>query len=186
MIVLYHDYTSPESAVAVLRLHRLLREGIPAEVRGIEVLGLDVSMPVTIDMLAALDAVADEAIAEGLTMHRPPSVPPTGLAHVVEDVAREHALDVTWREHCYQAYWRDGTDISNADELRRLAEQAGLPSSDVDRALDDRLALLAVRRRAAGDRHNGIGGVPTILYDRTLVPGLLPEADLRTLAALGS
>lgn len=185
MLVLFHDYTSPESAVAVMRLHRLMREGIPADVRGIEVLGLDVILPVTVDMLAALDAVASEAAAEGLTVRRPPALPPTGLAHVVEDLAREHALDMTWREQCYQAFWSEGTDISNPDELRRLAERAHLPSADVDRALDDRVALLTVRRRAATDRHNGIGGVPTILYDRTLVPGLLPETDLRTLAALG-
>ena len=184
MIVLFHDYTSPESAVAVMRLHRLMREGIPAEIRGTEVLALDATLPVTVDMLAALDRVASEAAAEGLTLRRPPALPPTGLAHVVEDVAREHALDMTWRERCYQAFWSDGTDIGNSSELRRLAEQADLPASDVDRALDDRVALLAVRRRAAGDRHNGIGGVPTILSNRTLVPGLLPEADLRTLAAL--
>jgi predicted DsbA family dithiol-disulfide isomerase len=185
VLVLFHDYTSPESAVAVMRLHRLMREGIPAEVRGIEVLGLDATVPVTVDVIAALDAVAGEAAAEGLTMRRPPALPPTGLAHVVEDVARAHGLDMAWREHCYEAFWSEGTDISNPDELRRIAERADLPSADVDRALEDRVALLAVRRRAAGDRHNGIGGVPTILYDRTLVPGLLPEADLRTLAALG-
>jgi predicted DsbA family dithiol-disulfide isomerase len=185
VLVLFHDYTSPESAVAVMRLHRLMREGIPAEVRGIEVLGLDATVPVTVDVIAALDTVAGEAAAEGLTMRRPPALPPTGLAHVVEDVARAHGLDMAWREQCYQAFWSEVTDISNPDELRRIAERAELPSADVDRALEDRVALLAVRRRAAGDRHNGIGGVPTILYDRTLVPGLLPEADLRTLAALG-
>jgi hypothetical protein len=56
----------------------------------------------------------------------------------------------------------------------------------VDEALDDRVALLAVHRRSAGDRRNGIGGVPTIEYDRSLVPGLLPEPDLRELAALSA
>jgi predicted DsbA family dithiol-disulfide isomerase len=182
---LYHDYTSPESAVAVMRMHRLMRDGIQAQIRGTEVLGVDVALPVTVDMLAALDAVTNEAAAEGITLRRPPALPPTGLAHVVEDVAREHGLGMDWREQCYRAFWSDGTDISNTAELRRLAEGTGLPPTDVDRALQDRVALLSVRRRSAGDRHNGIGGVPTILYDRTLVPGLLPEADLRTLATLG-
>ena len=185
MLVLFHDYTSPESAVAVMRLQRLIREGIPAQVRGTEVLGLDMALPVTVEMLAALDTVTEEGTAEGITLRRPPALPPTGLAHVVEDVAREHDRDLAWREQCYRAFWSDGTDIGNRAELRQLAARAGLPAFDVDRALDDRVALLAVRRRSVADRNNGIGGVPTILYDRTLVPGLLPEADLRRLAALG-
>jgi predicted DsbA family dithiol-disulfide isomerase len=113
-------------------------------------------------------------------------VPPTGLAHVVEDVARRHALDMAWREHCYRAYWSDGVDIGKGQQLRQLAARAGLPVTAVEQALDDRVALLAVHRRSADDRRNGIGGVPTIEYDRSLVPGLLPEADLRALAALGA
>lgn len=185
MLVMYHDYTSPASAVAVARIHRLMRGGMPAQVRGTEVLGLDATLPVTVDLLAALDMVAGEAAEEGIELHRPDLVPPTALAHVVEDVAREHAADMGWRDRCYRAFWRDGIDISDPDRLRRLAASAGLPEDAVDRALDDRIALLAVRQRSAGDRREGVGGVPTIRYDRSLVPGLLPDSDLRMLAALG-
>jgi predicted DsbA family dithiol-disulfide isomerase len=185
MLVLYHDYTSPASAVAVMRLQRLMREGVPAEIRGTEVAGIDATLPVTVDLIAALEAVADAAAAEGIVLRRPAFTPPTALAHVIEDAAREHALERDWRDVCYRAFWSEGSDISDAAELRRLAERAGLPADDIDRALDDRVALAVVRRRSAGDRRDGIGGVPTILYDRTLVPGLLPDEDLRTLAELG-
>ena len=184
VLVLFHDYTSPASAVAVMRLQRLMRDGMPARIRGTEVMALDATLPVTIDMLAELEAVADEAKTEHIELRRPTAVPPTGLAHVVEDVARRHALDMVWREQCYQAYWTDGADIGDSEQLRRLAERAGLPAEDVSQALDDRLALLEIRRRSAGDRRNGIGGVPTIEYDRTLIPGLLPDADLRALSDL--
>lgn len=184
MLILYHDYTSPASAVAVARVHRLLRGGMPAQVRGTEVLGLDATLPVTVDLLAALDAVAQEAAAEGIELRRPARVPPTALAHVVEDVAGELGMDIEWRDRCYRAFWHDGSDISDPDQLRRLATSAGMPEHAVDRALGDRVALLAVRQRSAGDRREGIGGVPTIKYDRSLVPGLLPESDLRALAAL--
>jgi predicted DsbA family dithiol-disulfide isomerase len=184
MLVLYHDYTSPASAVAVARVQRLQRDGMPAEIRGTEVFGLDATLPVTVELLAGLDAVADEAIAEGLELRRPALVPPTALAHVVEDVARAHALDMRWRDRCYRAFWRDGADIADAGELRRIAVTAGLPRAAVDAALDDRVALLAVRQRSAGHRREGIGGVPTIWYDRSLIPGLLPERDLLALAAL--
>ena len=184
MIILFHDYTSPASAVAVARVHRLVAEGGSAEIRGTEVVGIDAVLPVTLDMLAELDAVTEQAAAEGLTLRRPAVLPPTGLAHVVEDVAVTHGRDSTWREHCYRGYWTDGADLSEAATLRRLAERAGLPADQVAAALEDRSALLAVRHRSAGYRREGIGGVPTILYDRTLVPGLLSDADLRTLAAL--
>ena len=59
-----------------------------------------------------------------------------------------------------------------------------MPGDAVDRALGDRVALLEVRQRSVADRGDGIGGVPTIAYERTLVPGLLPESDLRALATL--
>ena len=52
--------------------------------------------------------------------------------------------------------------------------------------LGDRVALLALRQRFAGHRRDGIGGVPTISFDRTLIPGLLDEADLRALADLAA
>jgi predicted DsbA family dithiol-disulfide isomerase len=185
VLVLFHDYTSPASAVAIMRLQRLMREGMSARIRGTEVMALDATLPVTIDMLAELEAVADEAMAEHIELRRPAAVPPTGLAHVVEDVARRHTLDMAWREQCYRAYWSDGANIGDGEQLRRLAARAGLPAGNVDRALDDRLALLEVRRRSAGDRRNGIGGVPTIEYNRTLIPGLLPDADLRALTQLG-
>jgi hypothetical protein len=48
----------------------------------------------------------------------------------------------------------------------------------------DRARIAAVRRRSAARRADGVGGVPTILTQRTLVPGLLDEADLRALAGL--
>lgn len=184
MLVLYHDYTSAASAVAVARLQRLMRDGVTAHVRGTEVFGIDATLPVTLDMLADLDAVAADAAAEGVVLRRPPAVPPTTLAHVVERVAVAHDVDMAWRERCYRAYWSEGADISDAGVLRRLADDVGMPGDAVDHALGDRVALLEVRQRSVADRGDGIGGVPTIAYDRTLVPGLLPESDLRTLAAL--
>lgn len=186
MLLLYHDYTSPASAVAVARLQRLMRDGLPAAIRGTEVFGVDAILPVSLDLLAALDTVADEAAAEGVELRRPPGIPPTALAHVVEDVARAAGGDMRWRELCYQAYWRDGRNLSDPAVLRAVAADAGLPAADVTRALDDRLALLEVRQRSVADRSDGVGGVPTIRYDRSLVPGLLPESDLRMLAALAT
>jgi predicted DsbA family dithiol-disulfide isomerase len=68
--------------------------------------------------------------------------------------------------------------------LVALAGDAGLPRTVVADAIGDRVALLAIRRRFAGHRRDGVGGVPTISYDRTLIPGLLDDADLLALADL--
>lgn len=184
MLTLFHDYTSPASAVAVARLQRLIDDGAGAAIVGTEAIGVAAVLPVTLDLLAELDAVADAAAAEGLELRRPPNVPPTAAAHLVEEVAAAHGLAAAWRRRCYDAYWAHGTDIAATDLLHDLAVEVGLPAGEVDRTLDDRVALAALRRRFAGHRRNGIGGVPTIAYDGTLVPGLLDIDDLRTLAAL--
>jgi predicted DsbA family dithiol-disulfide isomerase len=184
MLTLFHDYTSPASAVAVARLQRLIDEGATAAIVGTEAIGLATTLPVTVELLAELDAVADAAASEGLVLRRPSLLPPTAAAHLVEDVAVGHGLAATWRRRCYDAYWSQGTDIAAPDALRAVAAEVGLPADEVAATLADRVALASIRRRFAGHRRNGIGGVPMISYDGTLVPGLLDDDDLRTLAAL--
>jgi predicted DsbA family dithiol-disulfide isomerase len=184
MLTLFHDFTSAASAVAVARVQRLADEGSTMEFAGFEAVGIDAVLPPTLDVLAAVDRLAAEAKCEGVILRRPTALPPTALAHVVATVAETAGLAASWRQLCYLAFWRDGSDISDRQVLSALARRAGLPSDDVTAALSDRLLLAAIRRRTAAHRRNGIGGVPTILAQRTLVPGLLPEADLRALAGL--
>ncbi|MPZ88892.1 MAG: hypothetical protein GEU81_12625 [Nitriliruptorales bacterium] len=181
-LVLFHDYTSPAAAVAALRLQRLVDQGLPAEFEGFEAIGLDTALPLTLDVIAAMDAVAETARDESLTLRRPRALPPTVLAHVVGAVADEGGLGASWRETCYRAFWSEGAAIGERAVLLKLAARAGLDPEPVGIALGDRLSLAAVRRRHAMHRRNGVGGVPTILASRTLVPGLLPEEQLRTLA----
>lgn len=185
MLTLFHDYTSPASAVAVIRTERLVAEGLSVQIVGTEAIGLDTRLPVTLDLLAELTAVAPEADAEGLVLHRPPHLPPTATAHLIEDLARDHGLDSAWRQRCYRAYWTDGADISAPAVLAAVAHDSGLDAGAVERIVGDRIALLAIRRRFAAHRREGVGGVPTISFDRTLIPGLLDDEDLRALASLG-
>lgn len=186
MLILYHDYTSPASAVAVARVQRLVEDGLAASIIGTEVLGVEATLPVTVDLLAELDRVAAAAAAEGIDLRRPAMMPPTASAHLLEDLARAHGAATAWRRRCYSAFWRDGQDISDGAVLRRLAGDVGLPAGPVAEALGDRVALLAIRRRFAGHRHEGVGGVPVLSYNGTLIPGLLDEDDLRALADLDS
>jgi 2-hydroxychromene-2-carboxylate isomerase len=183
MITLFHDYTSPASAVAVTRAERLRAEGVEIELVGFEAIGVDLHLPVTLDVLAELDAVAAVAEQEGVELRRPRLLPPTALAHVVERALDDDAASA-WRTTCYRAFWSGGVDLADPEALRGLAATAGVDRGAVDACLEDRIALAAVRRATGERRRDGVGGVPTILAHRTLVPGLLDDDDLRALAAL--
>ncbi len=185
MLVLFHDYTNPASAIAVARLQRLADEGFAVEFRGFDAFGVDMALPVTVDVKAALADLVPVAAAEGLELHEPELLPATGWAHALELLAEEQGRGADWRAVCYAAFWVQGVDLSSHDALRMLGSLAGLPGAEVDAVLSDPRRLAAVRRFAAAQRGNGVGGVPTLLVQRTLVPGLLPEDDLRALAELG-
>jgi predicted DsbA family dithiol-disulfide isomerase len=183
VLTLFHDYTSPASAIAVARLQRLADEGLPVEFVGFEAIGLDVALPPSLDVLAAVDDLAERAAAEGVVLRRPPALPPTARAHAVALLAEQADLGASWRARCYAAFWADGVDLDDVTVLVALAEHAGLDGARVAAALAEPGFVTSVRRAAGAHRRNGVGGVPTILAHRTLIPGLTPEADLRALAA---
>ena len=184
MITLFHDYTSPASAIAVARLQRLADEGLAVEFAGFEAIGVDTALPVSLDVLAALDALQEAAAEEGLTLRRPRLLPPTGRAHLVGELAEAAGLGASWRQVVYGAFWSDGRDIADVRVLTELAGAAGLEPGAVQALLGGSAELARARRRMAAHRSNGVGGVPTVLAQRTLVPGLLPLQDLRVLASL--
>lgn len=183
MLTLFHDYTSPASAIAVARLQRLADEGLVVEFVGFEAVGLDAVLPPSLDVLAAVEDLAAEAAAEHVELRRPAAVPPTARAHAVGTIAEAAGLGASWRSRCYGAFWSEGADINAVPTLVSLADEAGLPANTVQAALADGTLLASVRRAGGRHRRNGIGGVPTILAQRTLIPGLLAESQLRELAA---
>ena len=183
MLTLFFDYTSPASAVAVARVQRLADEGLPVEFEGIDALGVDVALPVTLDVLTELEELAEAARDEGLVLRRPPVLPPTVRAHAVGGLAQRRGLGASWRSTVLDAFWRSGVDLADGAVLTRLADAAGLDPDEVTGHLTPD-AVRAQRRTALAHRRSGVGGVPTILAGRTLVPGLLDEPELRELAAL--
>jgi len=184
VLTLFHDFTSPGSAIAVGRVQRLADEGLEVVIEGFEAVGVDVAVAATLDVLAEVERLAPVAASEGVVLSRPRHLPPTGWAHVVADVAAAAGLAASWRSVCYRAFWSHGADLADPAVLTRLAADAGLDAAPVEAALADRLALASVRRRMTAHRRNGVGGVPTILASRTLVPGLLEPDELRGLASL--
>jgi predicted DsbA family dithiol-disulfide isomerase len=185
VLTLFHDYTSPASAVAVRRVQRLADEGLAVEIVGFDAIGVDVGLPVTLDVKAAVMALAEEATAEGLALCEPSRLPPTARAHVMEELAESAGFGASWRQLCYRAFWQHDADLADERVLVVLGLNAGLARDAIEAVLADRTKLVAVRRRSAARRADGVGGVPMVLAHRTLAPGLLSEADLRALAVLG-
>jgi predicted DsbA family dithiol-disulfide isomerase len=176
---------SAPAAVAVLRLQRLAAEGMAVAFAGIDVLGLELTIPATLDQLEGVEAARAAAEVLGLDLHRPTRRPPTLPAHLVGEVAAEHGVGASWRETCLRAYWERGADLADEAVLRELARTVGAPADAVDAALADRDRRRQLRQRMLVARSRGVGDVPVLeVAGGTFVPADLPEADLRQLAAL--
>lgn len=184
MLTLFHDFASPASAVAVLRLHPLLDDGLDVRFVGYQPLPLEAPIPPTLEVLEQLERHAAEAADLGLSLRRPRRLPPTTRAHHVAERATDASQAVVLREALYRALWEEGRDIADADVLADLAGAAGLPATEVAEALSDRPGLSATKARLAEPRQAHVGGVPALDFDGTLVSPFGPLDDLRQLAAL--
>jgi predicted DsbA family dithiol-disulfide isomerase len=190
MLVLYYDITVPRAALALLRLEAL-RASLGAEHRapaigfvGLDTLGLEATIPVTLDQMADIAAVRPRALALGLVMRDPTIRPPTTRAHLVGRMAEESGAGSAWRRACLGAYWTHGADLGESDVLAGLARTVGLDGAAVERLLDDRVAVIEERRRMAAVHRRGVGGVPVVEVDGTFVSADLDDAALRDLLAL--
>lgn len=184
MLRLFHDYTSPASAVAVLRLREVTGPDTEVVHTGLDVLGVDRPVPPTLQLREELERHRDELEERGLQVTRPARQPPTLRAHQAGRVADEHGLGDAWRSICYAAFWERGADLSDPGVLTGLAGEAGLPGGEVERAVTDDRALRGLRRGMAELRSEGVGGVPVLELDGSYVPALLSPDELRSLVAL--
>jgi 2-hydroxychromene-2-carboxylate isomerase len=183
MLILHHDPTSPASAVATLRLQRIADEGGHVAFQGFDALGLDASIPVTLDQLAELERVGDALRALGVDARRPSRRPPTLGVHLVAGFADVRGLGAAWRRAVLRAYWEADADLADGTALADLADTVGLPRADVATLLGDPAARVQLRRRMLATRRRGIGGVPVLEYQGAFVPAELDDDDLRQLAA---
>ncbi|MCC5949657.1 MAG: DsbA family protein [Nitriliruptoraceae bacterium] len=185
MLTCYFDLTSPASAVAVLRLQALADRGADVGFVGVDVLGLAVSVPATLDQLAEHERCHERARVLGLAMRRPTSRPPTLDAHLVGEVADARGLGASWRSVCLRAYFADGADLADHQVLHDLGRQAGLTDDVVATRLADAPARRALRARMTTLRKRGVGGVPLLeAGPGNLVSAELSDEDLASLAAL--
>lgn len=184
MLTLHWDVTVPEAALAVLRCQRLADAGRPVAFSGVDVLGVEIDLPVTLDQLAGLEAVRERAAALGLELRRPTRRPPTLGVHLVASLADATDLGAAWRLAALRAYWTDGADLGAPDVLAGLATDVGLDAGRVGALLDDRGAAADLRGRFLALRRRGVGGVPVLEVDGTLLSADVDDATLSTLTGL--
>jgi 2-hydroxychromene-2-carboxylate isomerase len=183
VLALHFDYPSPASAVAVLRLQRIADDGGDVRFVGIDSLGVDLALPPTVAQLAEWERCREPARVLGLELRRPQVWSPTLRAHLVGELAEDVGLGASWRSVCLHAYWGEGADLDDEEVLLELAVTAGLERPAVAARLGDEAWRRASRQRAVTQRRRGVGGVPVLESNGTLLPADLSDDDLRQLAA---
>lgn len=184
MLTLYHDIPSAASLVAMLRLQALADEGLPVTFRGFDVLGLDATLPATLDDLQDWQEHRESAAELGWDLPRPRRHPATLKAHLLGELAAEQGLDAAWRLSVYRAHWLDDADVSADSVLSILAVRVGLALDEVEALLHDPEEKHRLRQAMLVHRGDGVGGVPVLDANGTFLSPFVPEDDLRTLAEL--
>lgn len=183
MMLLHHDYPSAASLHAVLVTHRLLDRGAIVAHHGIDVLGVDATLPATMGDLEDWERHRPALGDLGWEVGRPRLHPATLTAHAVERSC--DPLDArAWREACYDAHWRRGLDLGATEVLLAAADQAGLDQAAVTAVVGNRAHRALVRRQMTAVRGEGVGGVPVLEVDGTKVSPFMPFDDLLSLALL--
>jgi 2-hydroxychromene-2-carboxylate isomerase len=184
VLVLHFDFVSAASAVAVLRLQRVADRGGAVAFSGLDVLGVDAALPVTLDQLAELELWAARAAELGLVLRRPVRRPPTLSAHLVGELAVSRGLGAAWRAAVLEAYWTRGEAIDQADVLVALGARVGLDPAEVRARVSDARQRVDLRRAMTAHRGRGVGDVPVLEMEGTFVPADLDDDDLEVLAGL--
>jgi predicted DsbA family dithiol-disulfide isomerase len=116
------------------------------------------------------DPLRGRFAAAGLEYNRPDVVPNTKLALRLAELARELGLHRPFHERLMDAYWAEATNIGDADELRRLAADAGLDVDAVERVLGDPAEYLDDVDDSTRQAYSiGVNAVPAFLLDRKLI-----------------
>jgi len=103
-------------------------------------------------------------------------VPNTRRSHLLIALAARLGCQPEVNDRFMRAYFEEGRDLGDAEELVRLALEAGVPEQQARRTLVLRSGQDGV---IAAERHaqvQGVTGVPTFIFDRRLVVSGAQEA----------
>jgi predicted DsbA family dithiol-disulfide isomerase len=121
------------------------------------------------------ERLRDRFAEEGLEYSPNPDVVPRSLTALrLTELARDLRRHDELHDRLMEAYWRDGVDIGDPHELRRLAHD--LPPDDVERVLTTDDYRDRVHASTAQAQSVGVNGIPAWVIDgKLLVPGAQPR-----------
>jgi predicted DsbA family dithiol-disulfide isomerase len=135
------------------------------------------------------ERISDFFVARDLPPYAPPpDIVPRSLTSLrLGELARELGMHDAFHDRVMDAYWAESLDIGDADVLRDVSREVGLPEQDVDAVIGSERYLDVVRRSTEMAVSVGVTGVPAFLLDRRLlVLGAQPdEVFEQALAQLG-
>jgi len=121
------------------------------------------------------ERLRDRFAEAGLEYNPNPDVVPNSFdALRLTELARDLGRHDEIHDRLMDAYWREGVDIGDRNELRRLLHD--LPPDDVERVLATDEYRDRVRASTAQAQSVGVNGIPAWVIDgRLLVPGAQPR-----------
>lgn len=128
-------------------------------------------------MIRDMQIRLQQAAAEGLPMKERSRTYNSRLAQELGKWAEEQGHGDRFRHAVYRAYFVMGVNIAHAEELVRIAAEAGLPADEAQRVLAERRCAAAVDadwQRAVEMR---ITAVPTHLCGGKRLTGFAPYDD---------
>jgi predicted DsbA family dithiol-disulfide isomerase len=105
------------------------------------------------------------AEASGIRLGRPPVVANTHKAHEATEFAKEQGAVDSFSRAVFAAYWEEEENIGEIDTLCRLAQECGLDGQALRQALESGRYTQRVEEQMGWARRQGIGGVPTFIFD---------------------
>ena len=96
-------------------------------------------------------------------------------------LAEKLGLVDAYRRRVYRAHFVEGKNIGGAEELVKIAAEAGLPEAGARASLEERSFAKEVDDDWRRARLLGITGVPAFLCERRLLIGFRPYQDLVSL-----
>ena len=117
------------------------------------------------------DSIYDRVKAVGQSLDIPFAIdaiarqPNTAAAHSLIGLAEEGEPQQRLVEALFSAYFLKGVDLTQRQELERLALEAGLAPDDVNACLDSEEARQHVRASDERARQMGVQGVPFFIFN---------------------
>ncbi len=101
-------------------------------------------------------------------------IPNTRRALALAEVARDEGRLDEYRSRAMEAHWREGMNLEDDDDLRRIASDAGLSDDAVERSKNDPQYLGRIDEIREEANRIGVEGIPTFLIGRVGLSGCQP------------